>query len=573
MLAYGGQVKSYAIAKRLTGLKSERYSIFLNRVQESFIPKYNTKCNPASNRFLGHRADMLGLVEKLAALNARAPALSASKKPRFDKRGQLLPRERLARLLDPGMPFLEIGNIAGYLLDTDDEAKSIPGGTIIAGIGYISGTRCAVVVDDSGIKAGTLTAAGGWRLERMQEIALEQKLPFVHLVESAGGDLINYTVEAFIKGGSLFANLARLSKAGIPVLAILHGSSTAGGAYMPGLSDYVVGVKGRGQAFLAGPPLLKAATGEIAEAEELGGAEMHAAVSGLVDYLAEDDGEAVLMMRDVVARLGWAKETPRKIYAKPILDGDEIAGIVPVDYRKPYEVREVIARLVDGSDFTDFKPDYGVSTVCIQASIFGQPVGILSNNGPIDPNGATKAAQFIQLMDQGGTPLLFLQNTTGYLVGKTYEQAGMIKHGAKMIQAVTNADVPRITLMIGASFGAGNYGMCGRGYNPDFVFSWPNAKSGVMGGEQAATVMEIVADAQAARAGVTPDPKKREAQRAALTHIFDSQSSAFYTSGHLLDDGVIDPRDTRKLLGVLLPLVMEARQRKLRPNSFGVARL
>ena len=527
----------------------------------------------SSERHQTNRAEMLVLIDELAALNARAPALSASKKPRFEKRGQLLPRERLARLLDPGMPFLEIGNLAGYLLDSSDEEKSIPGGTIIGGIGYVSGTRCAVVVDDSGIRAGSLTTAGGWRLERMQQIALKQKLPFIHLVESAGGDLLNYTVESFIHGGTLFANLARLSKVGIPVLAILHGSSTAGGAYMPGLSDYVVGVKKRGQAYLAGPPLLKAATGEIASAEDLGGAEMHARTTGLVDYLAEDDGEAVLIIREVVARLGWKDHSETKRHEHPALPIDDIAGIVSVDYRKPYEVREVIARLVDGSDFTDFKPDYGVSTVCIQASIFGQPVGIISNNGPIDPNGATKAAQFIQLMDQAGTPLLFLQNTTGYLVGKDYEQAGMIKHGAKMIQAVTNADVPRITLMIGASFGAGNYGMCGRGYDPDFVFSWPNAKTGVMGGEQAATVMEIVADAQAARKGVKPDAKKRASQRENLTDIFDSQSSAFYTSGHLLDDGVIDPRDTRKLLGLLLPIVMEARQRTLRPNSFGVARL
>ena len=520
---------------------------------------------------------MLALIDELAVLNARAPSLSASKLPRFEKRGQLLPRDRLSRLLDPGLPFLEICNLAGYLLDTPDADRSIPGGTIIGGIGYVSGTRCAIVVDDSGIKAGSLTTAGGWRLERMQQIALKQKLPFIHLVESAGGDLINYTVESFIDGGRLFANLARLSKAGIPVLAILHGASTAGGAYMPGLSDYVIGVKGPkgygGEAYLAGPPLLKAATGEVASAQELGGAEMHATTTGLVDYLAEDDGEAVLMMRELVGRLGWHNKSETKPYEAPTLSIEDIAGIVSVDYRKPYDVREVIARLVDGSDFTDFKPDYGVSTVCAQASIFGHPVGIISNNGPIDPNGATKAAQFIQLMDQAGTPLLFLQNTTGYLVGKAYEQAGMIKHGAKMIQAVTNADVPRITLLIGASFGAGNYGMCGRGFDPDFVFSWPNAKTGVMGGEQAATVMEIVADAQAARAGVEPDVKKRAAQRETLTHIFDSQSSAFYTSGHLLDDGVIDPRDTRKLLGVLLPIVMEAKIRKLRPNSFGVARI
>ncbi len=520
---------------------------------------------------------MLLQVAELNALNARAPALSASKKARFETRGQLLPRERLARLLDPGYPFVEIGNLAGYLLDTPDEEKSIPGSTIIAGIGFVSGVRCAIVVDDSGIKAGSLTTAGGYRLERMQDIALRQKLPFIHLVESAGGDLLNYTVEGFIHGGTLFANLARLSKAGIPVMAILHGSSTAGGAYMPGLSDYVVGVRGPkghgGQAFLAGPPLLKAATGEIATADELGGADMHATTSGLIDYLAEDDGEAILIMRDVVARLGWTPHSAFPSVIEPTLDIDQIAGIVPMDYRKPYDVREVIARIVDGSDFTDFKAKYGVSTLCLQASIYGQTVGIISNNGPIDPNGATKAAQFIQLMDQAGTPLIFLQNTTGYMVGKTYEQAGMIKHGAKMIQAVTNADVPRLTLMIGASFGAGNYGMCGRGYDPDFVFSWPNARSGVMGGEQAATVMEIVADAQAARAGVSPDPEKRAATRAKLIDIFDSQSSAFYTSGHLLDDGVIDPRDTRKLLGILLPIVMEAKTRALRPNSFGVARL
>lgn len=516
---------------------------------------------------------MLALTDKLSELNARAPALSASKKPRFEKRGQLLPRERLARLLDPGLPFLEIGNLAGYLLDTDDPDKSVPGSTIIAGIGYVSGVRSAIVVDDSGIRAGSLTTAGGYRLERMQEIALAQKLPFIHLVESAGGDLLNYTVESFINGGTLFANLARLSKAGLPVLAILHGSSTAGGAYMPGLSDYVVGVKKRGQAFLAGPPLLKAATGEIASAEELGGAEMHASVSGLVDYLAEDDAEAVLMMREVVGRLNWKNTSDIKSFREPSLNIEEIAGVVPVDYRTPYDVREVIARITDGSDFTDFKPGYGVSTVCIQAAIQGHAVGIISNNGPIDPNGATKTAQFIQLMDQSDTPLIFLQNTTGYMVGKEYEQAGMIKHGAKMIQAVTNADVPRITLMIGASFGAGNYGMCGRGYDPDFVFSWPNAMTGVMGGEQAATVMEVVADAQAARAGVTPDAEKRAAQRKMLTQIFDSQAGAFYTSGHLLDDGVIDPRDTRKLLGFLLSIVKEGRARDLKPNSFGVARL
>jgi geranyl-CoA carboxylase beta subunit len=540
------------------------------------MPVYKTKINTASDSYKKNRADMLGLIGKLDELNARAPAISASKKPKFDKRGQLLPRERLGRLLDPGMPYLEISNLAGYLLDTPKEEKSIPGSTIMAGIGYINGVRSVIVNDDSGIKAGALTTAGGYRLARAQEISLKQKLPFVHLVESAGGDLMNYTVEGFLKGGTLFANLARLSKAGIPVFSILHGSSTAGGAYMPGLSDYVVAVKGGGKAFLAGPPLLKAATGEIATEAELGGAEMHANVTGLAEYLAENDGEAVLMMREIVARLGWNERCPKpakQAYKEPVHDADEIAGIVPVNYRTPYEVREVIARIVDGSDFSDFKPRYGVSTVCVQAEIHGYRCGIISNNGPIDPDGATKTGQFIQLMDQADTPVLFLQNTTGYMVGKEYEQAGMIKHGSKMIQAVTNMSVPRLTLMIGASYGAGNYGMCGRGYDPDFLMTWPNAQTGVMGGEQAATVMGIVAEAQAARAGIEID-KDIAAQRAAmLTHIFDSQSSAFYVSGHCGDDGMIDPRDSRNVLGFLLATVWEARNRSVKENSFGIARM
>jgi len=537
---------------------------------------FKSKINPTSDVFKSRRKDMLELIEKLSQLNARAPALSARKKPRFVERGQLLPRERLGRLLDPGLPYLEIGNLAGYLLDTEDAEKSIPGSSIMAGVGYIQGVRCVIVTDDSGIKAGALTTAGGYRLQRAQEIALKQNLPFVHLVESAGGDLMNYTVEGFVQGGTLFANLARLSKKGLPVLAILHGSSTAGGAYMPGLSDYVIAVKGRGKAFLAGPPLLKAATGEIATDEDLGGAQMHATTSGLVDYLVETDGEAILMAREIIGRLDWNTRCPapsKPAYLDPVYDPDEIAGIVPTNYRVPYDVREVIARLVDGSDISDFKPRYGVSTVCVQASIHGYRCGIISNNGPIDPDGATKVAQFIQLMDQAQTPLIFLQNTTGYMVGKTYEQSGMIKHGSKMIQAVTNTSVPRITLMIGASFGAGNYGMCGRGYDPDFCLTWPNAATGVMGGEQAATVMDIVAEAQSARTGRIIPAEVAQKQRDTLTDIFDKQSGAFYTSGHCLDDGMIDPRDSRNTLGFLLATVWEAHNRTIKANSFGIARM
>lgn len=537
---------------------------------------FSSKIKTSSDTYKRHRSEMLELIGRLNELNGRGRALSEKRKPRFDARGQLTPRERLARLLDPGMPFLEVGNLAGYMLDTKKEEKSVPGSTVIAGIGFISGVRCMVVVDDSGINAGALMTGGGYRISRSEKIALEQKLPFVHLVESAGGDLLNYTVEGFSQGGALFGNLAKLSKEGIPVISILHGSSTAGGAYMPGLSDYVIAIKGRGRAFLAGPPLLKAATGEIATEEELGGAEMHASVSGLAEYLAENDGHGIQITREVIARLRWnqgCRLPQRPPFLEPIYDPDELAGVIPTDYRTPYDMRELVARVVDGSDFLDFKPLFGVSTVCIQAEIFGQAVGIIGNNGPIDPQGANKATQFLQLMDQADTPVLFFQNTTGYIVGTKSEQAGMIKHGSKMIQAVRNIEVPRITIMTGASFGAGNYGMCGRGYNPDFLYTLPNAKMGVMGGEQAAKTMSMVARGKAAAAGVEPDEEMLAQQEKMLAHVFDSQSDAFYTSGHMMDDGMIDPRDMRKTLGMLLETVQEARNRIVRPNSFGIARL
>ena len=537
---------------------------------------FASKINTNSETFLRQRAEMLALVDKLNMLNARGREISEKRKPRFDERGQLTPRERLARLLDPGMPFLEIGNLAGYLVDAKNPDKSIPGSTVIAGIGFISGVRCTVVVDDSGILAGSLTTAGGYRISRAEEISLEQKLPFVHLVESAGGDLMNYTVEGFSSGGALFGSLAKLSKAGIPVISILHGSSTAGGAYMPGLSDYVIAIKGTGRAFLAGPPLLRAATGEIATEEELGGAEMHATVSGLAEYLAENDGHGIQICRELINRLQCNDNCPlppKRDFLEPIYDPDELAGVIPTDYRTPYDMRELVARVVDGSDFLDFKPRFGVSTVCLQAEIFGQSVGIIGNNGPIDPQGANKATQFLQLLDQANIPALFFQNTTGYIVGTKSEQAGMIKHGSKMIQAVRNIDVPRITVMTGASFGAGNYGMCGRGYNPDFLYTFPNARMGVMGGEQAAKTMSMVARGKAAAMGVAPDEEMLAQQEQVLAHIFDSQSDAFYTSGHMMDDGMIDPRNLRKTLGMLLETVREGRHRVVRPNSFGVARL
>lgn len=540
------------------------------------MPVYRSSLDIQSESFAENRAAMLGLVETLRDLENRAAAKSEERRPRFEERGQLTPRERLSQLLDPGMPYLALYNMAGYLADNGDPGTSVPGASMITGIGFVSGVRCLVFVDDSGINAGASTPRSVDKGLGCLDIALKQKLPFIHLVESAGANLMDYTVELWAHGGGMFHGLAKLSAAGVPVITVLHGPSTAGGAYQPGLSDYVIGVRKNGMAALAGAALVQAATGEESDDRTLGGAEMHASVSGLVEYLAEDDAHGIAIARDIVARLDWNKDcaaTPARAFAEPVSPADEIAGLAPVDYRRPYDMRELAARLVDGSDFSDFKPDYGVSTVCLQADVYGHPCGILGNNGPIDPQGATKAAQFMQLCDQADIPLVFLSNTTGYMVGAEYEHAGMIKHGSKMIQAVSNVRVPKITFYVGASFGAGNYGMCGYAYEPDFLFSWPNAKTGVMGGEQAALTMEQVMTRSAARRGKTLDPAMLKAQRDKIVSLFDGQSDAFYTSGHMLDHGVIDPRDTRKVLGFTLETCREARRRRLHPNSFGVARM
>ncbi len=518
---------------------------------------------------------MLALLAEAKALEQRTADKSASAKPLFDKRGQLLPRERVALLLDPGAPFIEMSALAGYQLDRPEADKSVPGGGCISGVGFVSGVRCVVMASDSGVEAGSIRPMGQDKIVRAQTIALENKLPFVHLVESAGANLPQYKVEGFVRGGAIFRNLARLSAAGLPVVTVVHGSSTAGGAYMPGLSDYVIMVRGRARAFLAGPPLLKAATGEIATEEELGGADMHTSVSGLGEYLAEDDRDGIRLARDVIARLDWNRHltpAPARHFKPPRLSAEELLGIMPAGGKKPVDMREVIARIVDDSDFLDFKAGYGVATVCGHAAIEGFPVGIITNNGPLDPDGSNKATHFIQACCQSGTPLLYLQNTTGYIVGKSYEQGGMIKHGSKMIQAVTNATVPQITLMCGASFGAGNYGMCGRGFDPRFLFSWPNTRTAVMGGAQAAMVMRIVAEAGAKRKGETLDPAVMAAQEARIIENFERQQSAIATSARLLDDGIIDPRDTRAVLAFVLATVDEAARRTLRPMQFGVAR-
>jgi geranyl-CoA carboxylase beta subunit len=525
--------------------------------------------------FRANRAAMLGLVDQFRALEQQVRRTSNAKKDQFKKRGQLLPRERVALLLDKGSPFLELATLAGLGMHDDDGKENVLGGGVIDGIGYVSGVRCLISASDSAIKGGTTAPMGLKKKLRCQEIARDNKLPLIQLVESGGANL-NYQAQIFVEGGQTFCNQARLSAMGVPQITVVHGSSTAGGAYLPGLSDYVIMVKGRAKVFLAGPPLLRAATGERATDEELGGADMHSTVSGVSDYIAEDDADGIGLCREVMAKLRWNDSLPamsQRRFREPRYAADELCGVVPVDYRKPFDVREVIARLVDDSDFLDFKALYGVHTVCGQAEIEGHPIGIIGNNGPIDADGSVKAAQFIQLMCQAGTPIVYLQNTTGYMVGTEAERRGIVKHGSKMIQAVANASVPQLTLHIGASFGAGNYGMCGRSYDPRFIFAWPNNRIAVMGGEQAAKVLSIITEERFQRLGKPVDRAELDAMEQKIVDQFNRESTALFATARLWDDGLIDPRDSRKVLAYCLSICREAEIRPLKPTSFGVARM
>jgi geranyl-CoA carboxylase beta subunit len=527
-----------------------------------------------SESFQANREGMLALLERVRACERRNAATSARSRERFEQRGQLLPRDRVSLLLDPGSPFLEIASLAGLGMDKPELDQSVPGGGIIGGIGWVSGVRVMINASDSGIDAGALQPMGLDKALRMQELALENKLPYVQLVESAGANLLTYKVEEFIKGGSLFRNLARMSAAGLPVITVTHGSSTAGGAYQTGLSDYIVMVRGRSRAFLAGPPLLKAATGEIATEEELGGALMHTSISGLGDYLAEDDRDAIRIAREILAHIDWNRELPAEVprrFKPPRHDAEELLGIMPMDPKRPVDMRQVIARIADDSEFLAFGEDYGSATVVGHIKIEGLPLGVLTNNGPIDSAGANKATHFIHACCQARTPILYLNNTTGYMVGKAHEEAGMIKHGSKMIQAVTNATVPQITLYCGASYGAGNYGMCGRGFHPRFCFSWPNARTAVMGAEQAAGTMVMVTEAAMKRKGAVDQAKLDELERRIIER-FESQTSVFTTSARLLDDGVIDPRDTRAVIAQVLSICRDAELRRPQAMQFSVAR-
>ena len=538
------------------------------------MPILETQIDRNGADYRSNRERMLAAIAEFRAAEASVQAMAEKTRARFAKRKQLMPRERIALLLDRGAPFLELMPLAGYRMHDDKDGSSAGGGSL-AGIGYVEGVRCVVTASNSAIKGGTVAPSGQRKGQRIQQIVLENKLPVVNLVESGGANLL-YQAEIFVPGGRGFANQARMSARGIPQVTVVHGSSTAGGAYLPGLSDYVIMVRNQAKVFLAGPPLLKAATGEIASDEALGGAEMHASVSGVAEWMAENDADALRMAREVIAKWHWNDRLPprtQRPFKEPLFDIDELCGVVPLSHKEPYDVREVIARLVDGSDFLEFKGLYDQQTICGWAEIEGEPVAFIGNNGPITSQGSVKAAQFIQLCCQQGTPIIYLQNTTGYMVGTEAERGGIVKHGSKMIQAVANATVPQITIIIGGSFGAGNYGMCGRAYDPRFIFAWPNSRVAVMGGEQAAGVMKTVTEQKFLREGKEPPKAEIDKMYKSIVDQFDRESTALYATAHLWDDGIIDPRDTRRVLAFTLSIARESVVRPLNPITFGVARM
>jgi len=510
------------------------------------------------------------LTEKLTELDAEhAKALAgggAKYVERHHARGKLTARERIELLIDADSPFLELCPLAAWGSDFQ------VGASLVTGIGAVEGVECMIVANDPTVKGGTSNPWTLRKILRANQIAFENRLPVISLVESGGADLPTQKM-VFIPGGQMFRDLTRLSAAGIPTIALVFGNSTAGGAYVPGMSDHVVMIKERSKVFLAGPPLVKMATGEESDDESLGGAEMHARTSGLADYFAIDELDAIRIGRRVVARLNWTKQGPKPSpVVEPKYDAEELIGIVPADLRIPFDPREVIARIVDGSDFDEFKPLYGASLVTGWARLHGYPIGILANaRGVLFSEESQKATQFIQLANRSNTPLLFLHNTTGYMVGKDYEEGGMIKHGSMMINAVSNSTVPHISLLLGASYGAGHYGMCGRAYDPRFLFAWPSAKSSVMGGAQLAGVLSIVSRAAAQARGQQVDEEADAAMRAMVEGQIEAESLPLVLSGMLYDDGVIDPRDTRTVLGMCLSAIANGPVEGT--SNFGVFRM
>ena len=543
----------------------------------------DTQINSDSQAFKENYQAFKEAIGELRDIESSIRTNEEKSRAKFEKRVKLLPRERLNLLLDQDSPFIELCALAGYKM-YDDKDGSTAGGGFIAGIGYVSGIRCIVQLNNSAIKGGTISPSGLEKTLRVQQIALENKLPLVTLAESGGANL-NYATDVFVPGARAFANQARLSAAGIPQITVVHGNATAGGAYQPGLSDYVIVVRNQAKMFLAGPPLLKAATGEIATDEELGGAELHAFEAGTAEYLAENDADGIRIAREVMSSLPWnenrltnlERDILKQGFVEPDFDEpkypiDELLGLVPCDLKRPYDVREILARLADGSEFQEFKPQFDQQTICGYVRFGGMACGIIGNNGPITPNGANKAAQFIQLCDQSNTPILFLHNTTGFMVGTNAEQNGIIKHGSKMLQAVANARVPKLSIVVGGSYGAGNYAMCGRGLDPRFIFAWPNSKTAVMGGPQAGKVLRIVTEEKQRKMGMEPDPKVLDMIEQTTAKKLEDGSTALYGTARLWDDGLIDPRDTRQLLIELLDLCKDAETRQLNSNQFGIAR-
>lgn len=523
------------------------------------------------SRSSDYRAALDSMLEKLAGIEEELTAVLAGggekAVARHHDRDKLTARERIELLVDRDSPFLELCPLAAW------GSKFTVGAAVVSGIGVVSGVECMIVANDPTDRGGSLNPWSMRKILRMGDIARQNRLPVINLVESGGADLPTQK-DIFVPGGAMFRNLTQLSAEGIPTIALVFGNSTAGGAYIPGMSDHIVMIENRSKVFLGGPPLVKAATGEITDDESLGGAAMHAKVSGLADYYALDEQDAIRIGRQIVSRLNWTKSGPAVStnVEPPLYDEAELLGIVPPDLKVPFDPREVFARIVDGSDFDEFKSRYGTSLVTGWARIHGHPVGILANaRGVLFSEEAQKATQFIQLANRSNTPLLFMHNTTGYMVGKEYEQNGIIKHGAMMINAVSNSKVPHISLLLGSSYGAGHYGMCGRAFNPRFVFSWPTLRSAVMGGAQLAGVISTVSRASALAQGKEFDEEADAAVRAAIEEQIDSESLPAFLSGHLYDDGVIDPRDTRTVLGLSLSAIHSAPIEGT--TSFGVFRM
>jgi 3-methylcrotonyl-CoA carboxylase beta subunit len=535
------------------------------------MPTIRTQLNPRSQEFRDNAAWHRSLVEELDRRLARASEGGGEKaRNKHTERGKLLARDRITALLDPGSPFLELSPLAAEGMYDD----SAPGAGIITGIGRVQGQEVVIVANDATVKGGTYFPITVKKHLRAQDVARENHLPCVYLVDS-GGAFLPLQDEVFPDRehfGRIFYNQARMSADNIPQIAVVMGSCTAGGAYVPAMSDESIIVKEQGTIFLGGPPLVKAATGEIVDAESLGGADVHTAISGVADHLAEDDRDALEIARNLVANLNRRKLLPvaTQPVREPLFAGDELYGIVPKDTRRPFDIREVIARIVDGSEFQEFKARYGKTLVCGFAHLHGYPVGIIANNGILFAESALKGTHFIELCDQRGIPLVFLQNITGFMVGRKYENAGIAKDGAKMVTAVACASVPKFTVVIGGSFGAGNYAMCGRAYGGRFLWMWPNARISVMGGEQAAAVLATVKrDGIEARGGQWT-AEEEAAFKAPLLEQYESQGSPWYATARLWDDGIIDPADTRRVLGLGLSAAMNA---PIERSRFGVFRM